>query len=411
MILKPVMRPAMRSPMGSAMDWGRSNNPNAEAIALLRKFNASVWLFGSGNVGGLQAGNYLDSTLGTPASIDGPIGLELDAMGTGGGEVVNSTNWSNGYVTSGSKQTPIGWDEYQASHVSASTTLPNSFTFVATAHLGGIEMTTTLTVGKTYRGQIRARKLSEVSGTPSLQFYIESTWIPVIPGGAPVGVWYTTDVIIRATSTEVIISNFTGAAAWEVETCSIREVTGNHATQPTTANKPVLRVTGGKYYGEFDGINDSLLTGNLALTNTFSIVVAGNLSSLPSQQTLIGEDTGGAQVYVTSGGAIVFAKVGTGVLATTAAGEVVAGTPFVATATLAGGNAIIRKNGVQKVSTASALTLSATTGARIGGTFAGAEYCAGSLSALSVSQGAATNAELLTVEKWAASITPGGPTI
>ena len=196
-----------------------------------------------------------------------------------------------------------------------------------------------------------------------------------------------------------------------IDNVSIVEVTGNHATQTTTANKPVLRSTGGKYYGEFDGINDSLLTGNLALTNTFSIVVAGNLSSLPSQQTLIGEDTGGAQVYVTSGGAIVFAKVGTGVLATTAAGEVVAGTPFVATATLAGGNAIIRKNGVQKVSTASALTLSATTGARIGGTFAGAEYCAGSLSAVGVLQGASTNAELLTIEKWAASSTPGGPTI
>lgn len=212
--------------------------------------------------------------------------------------------------------------------------------------------------------------------------------------------------------------SFYSAGTWSggpvtayIRQVSIAPVTGNHATQPTTANKPVLRSTGGKYYGEFDGINDSLLTGNLALTNTFSIVVAGNLSSLPSQQTLIGEDTGGAQVYVTSGGAIVFAKVGTGVLATTAAGEVVAGTPFVATATLAGGNAIIRKNGVQKVSTASALTLSATTGARIGGTFAGAEYCAGSLSALSVLQGAATNAELLTVEKWAASITPGGPTI
>ena len=130
-----------------------------------------------------------------------------------------------------------------------------------------------------------------------------------------------------------------------------------------------------------------------------------------SQQTLIGEDTGGAQVYVTSGGAIVFAKVGTGVLATTAAGEVAAGVPFVATATLAGGNAVIRKNGVQKVSTASAVTLSATTGARIGGTFAGAEFCVGSMSAVAVMQGVATDAEKLTVEKWAADLTPGGPTI
>lgn len=111
MILKPVMRPAMRSPMGSAMDWGRSNNPNAEAIALLRKFNASVWLFGSGNVGGLQAGNYLDSTLGTPASIDGPIGGMLDAMGVVGPELVvvpNAGTASGAWVVSAGTVTRNG---------------------------------------------------------------------------------------------------------------------------------------------------------------------------------------------------------------------------------------------------------------------------------------------------------------
>ena len=140
MILKPVMRPAMRSPMGSAMDWGRSNDPNAEAIALLRKFNASVWLFGSGNVGGLQAGNYLDSTLGTPASIDGPIGGVMDALGTVGPELV--TNGANFVNTA-------GWAGKAGASVSA---VGGNLVCTAGASVyGSASYAITLVVGKTYR--------------------------------------------------------------------------------------------------------------------------------------------------------------------------------------------------------------------------------------------------------------------
>ena len=332
----------------------------------------------------------------------------MDAMGTVGPELVTNGDFSNG-------TTGWGW------HVSfPPQTLENVGGELHVVNDGvaralcGQSTAETMTSGKTYRIRLSVRLASGATPTISLNtaFYGVSL-LTIQSAGFTTVKTYSYEVFYKASTTGSVNLSFDSNAAHDlyIDNVSIVEVTGNHATQTTTANKPVLRVTGGKYYGEFDGINDSLLTGNLALTNTFSIVVAGNLSSLPSQQTLIGEDTGGAQVYVTSGGAIVFAKVGTGVLATTAAGEVVAGTPFVATATLAGGNAIIRKNGVQKVSTASALTLSATTGARIGGTFAGAEYCAGSLSAVGVLQGASTNAELLTIEKWAASSTPGGPTI
>ena len=407
MILKPVMRPAMRSPMGSAMDWGRSNNPNAEAIALLRKFNASVWLFCSGNVGGLQAGNYLDSTLGTPASIDGPIGGMLDAMGGLGPNILHVENLS--WFAGDEVSPPPPEYSFVGGQISYAPTVVDDAYVPAMSSVWSSPVSHTTFYRVMYDTLAISGNRWNV-GIDNVELYNG----PNYSGGyTPTGssaVGRNSFTGYRGYFEKLRISCYNNTPV-TFDNFSYQEIIGNPATQPTTANKPVLRVTGGKYYGEFDGINDSLLTGNLALTNTFSIVVAGNLSSLPSQQTLIGEDTGGAQVYVTSGGAIVFAKVGTGVLATTAAGEVVAGTPFVATATLAGGNAIIRKNGVQKVSTASALTLSATTGARIGGTFAGAEYCAGSLSALSVLQGAATNAELLTVEKWAASITPGGPTI
>ena len=81
MILKPVMRPAMRSPMGSAMDWGRSNNPNAEVLSILAKYDSHVYLPGIGSVGGLNARNYSDAAFGTPAVVDGVVGSVRDAIG------------------------------------------------------------------------------------------------------------------------------------------------------------------------------------------------------------------------------------------------------------------------------------------------------------------------------------------
>jgi hypothetical protein len=45
---------------------------------------------------------------------------------------------------------------------------------------------------------------------------------------------------------------------------SVRELPGNHATQATAAGRPILRqLAGGEYYLEFDGIDDSLVTGTI----------------------------------------------------------------------------------------------------------------------------------------------------
>jgi len=53
-------------------------------IAILRKYgtDAHVYLPGIGVINGLTAGNYLDSAGVTPATVDNPVGLVLDANGT-----------------------------------------------------------------------------------------------------------------------------------------------------------------------------------------------------------------------------------------------------------------------------------------------------------------------------------------
>lgn len=51
---------------------------------------------------------------------------------------------------------------------------------------------------------------------------------------------------------------------------------GNHAKQATTASKPILRQSGGLYYLQFDGVDDSLSTGSIDFTSTDKMtVVAG----------------------------------------------------------------------------------------------------------------------------------------
>lgn len=48
---------------------------------------------------------------------------------------------------------------------------------------------------------------------------------------------------------------------------------GNHATQAVTASKPILRQSGGRYYLEFDGLDDFLVTGSINFTATDAVSI------------------------------------------------------------------------------------------------------------------------------------------
>lgn len=55
---------------------------------------------------------------------------------------------------------------------------------------------------------------------------------------------------------------------------------GNHATQSTTASKPVLRQSGALYYLEFDGVDDFLVTSAINFTATDEMSVFAGVRKL-----------------------------------------------------------------------------------------------------------------------------------
>ena len=67
-----------------------------------------------------------------------------------------------------------------------------------------------------------------------------------------------------------VYGNATGTIT--VTKASVKELPGNHATQATAASRPILRESGGLYYLEFDGVDDSLTIA------TPGVVILGDLS-------------------------------------------------------------------------------------------------------------------------------------
>ncbi|MBS0371887.1 MAG: hypothetical protein JSS57_22110 [Proteobacteria bacterium] len=55
---------------------------------------------------------------------------------------------------------------------------------------------------------------------------------------------------------------------------------GNHAKQSITASKPILRLSGGLYYLQFDGVDDFLVTGNIDFTATDKMTVVAGVRKL-----------------------------------------------------------------------------------------------------------------------------------
>ena len=243
-------------------------------------------LFAGGKVGGMwdmgdTATLFQDTAGSTPiTAVTQPIGIVLDkSRGLSlGAEAVPSINWNGGYTTNGAKQIPTGWTEYNQANVASATVLPNSYQFTATAHLAGIELASPAAtiIGRFNKYTIRARKTAFVSGTPTLQLYT-GAWQEIIPSGAAIGDWYTKTIHVLATQT-VIISSFTGSASWEIEYLTVKELPGNHATQPTAGSRPLYQVVSGYGCAQFDAVDDALLFPAITFGGAFNTFVAGKVT-------------------------------------------------------------------------------------------------------------------------------------
>ena len=233
-----------------------------------------------------------------------------------------------------------------------------------------------------------------------------------VNGGA--GGWLTlvcpADVIGAATTLDFRLENLTASTITCSQPFKVQIEAGITAgdytpTTSTAASNP----SAGKYWWSFDGSNDSLLSGNLGITSACTIVIAGRVNSLvPDYQTLLEENTNGVTIYTNSAGDFKLGKTGVGLIIEKTA-VIVAGVPFVLTCRLSGGTAVLRKNGVQVATSATAITFSAITGARIGDSFTPGYPLGGALGWVVALPVALSDADCLTVERLVSSQFPNGP--
>ena len=203
-----------------------------KVAAILRKYgtDAHVYLPGIGVINGLTAGNYLDSAGTTAATVDNPVGLVLDAAGSVGAELVTNGDFSNGLT--GWKTPTVGNGAVVSGEYELTTT---------TTGVNFVDSNSYPTViGKAY----------VVSGT----YYQKNAGGTVYVGVADGSVYYNNTTsqspvnftcVFTATTTESVVRlRYDGGAIGRkaaFDNISVKAVTGIHALQATTANKPILR--------------------------------------------------------------------------------------------------------------------------------------------------------------------------
>ena len=65
------------------------------------------------------------------------------------------------------------------------------------------------------------------------------------------------------------------SGSFTIDSISVRELPGNHASQPTATSRPVLRQDGnGKHYLYFDGVDDGMSTGSIVWTSAATCFTA-----------------------------------------------------------------------------------------------------------------------------------------
>ena len=504
MILRPVAPPVE---YGITKRLARAGNA---AIAFLRSLGTSahVWLPGANgvSVASLPSNNYLLSAGSTGYStVDGVDGLTLDGMGALGSET----------VTNGDFSTSTGWNLTNADITGGRCVLTTTG-----AALSQVDRAFTVVAGETYK--VVVEKVSGAGISTDLFFRAGTT-----AGGYDlVGTEYygtaaagPITYYLKSTTTTlgITLRNATTGSVTTtlLDNISIKQVTGIHLTQATTANKPLVRrgmlnellnsatpatqsvtciaapytlalygtgnvvlsgtgagtLTGtgasdlvvlnftptagsvtftkagtvssfglfkgtwtaaqilaeggiptttataasspsaGKYWWSFDGSNDSLLSGNLGITNACTIVIAGRVNSLAAINYLFAEAVNGFGLYVNTDGSVVLTKIAASNLAIAPAATITAGVPFVLTARLSAGTAAIRNLGVQKATAATAETFSATTGAMLGATLAGTLPTNGAIGWVVPLPVALSDADCLTVERLVGQQFPGMSTV
>lgn len=370
-----------------------------KVAAILRKYgtDAHVYLPGIGVINGLTAGNYLDSAGTTAATVDNPVGLVLDAANSAlGSELYPQPdfNAATGLVLT--------------QPTSGSTTVSGGVARINSIDATNASIGTSANLG-TVAGKLYKYTINVVSSTGSgVRF----------DAGGVVGIVTLNSSGIKTgyfTATANAGANLARAGATDtsIDSLSIKEVTGIHALQATTANKPILRYASGKYSWQFDGTDD-YLSGSSRLFNVIDnhVIVAGVTNTKPSGTSSVFSEgnTAAAESFynlrVLSNAVAVGVRANDGVtLVTTATVPLSLSETGVIAVNGTGGTIKIRKNGGTWTAGAVAPSPVTLNSFGIGVLFrangaSNADYFQGSIYPIIVIKSTVTDTELLTLEKF-----------
>ena len=375
----------MRLGIGFGLGRKRGGSLVQQAIAILRKYgtNAHVYLPGIGTVSELTAGNYLDSAGTTAASVDNPVGLSLDAL--------QAMTLGTDVTVNGAFSTDTNWIK------AANWTIGGG---VATSN-GGVGALRAsiqpLVFGKNYLMTFTIKRY--VSG--SMYYPYSGTGGAAAPTAVGTYSW-----IHQAGTTDLYL--YSNSFSGDIDDVTVREIPGIHATQATTANKPILRQSGGKYSWQFDGSNDSLslsaplfqMSDDHAVITSIApdAINAFQVSANPAANTATSARC--AAIY-TPPGSVVNATwtndAATVFLVT--AGTISVNEKAVITASNRSGSCKARKNGGNWSSAVTPTGVFTLNTGQIGSGFGLAQY-SGSMGASIAIKGTVTDADLLTLERF-----------
>ena len=394
------MRAALLSPLRSPLRGPLDESPLTlvqKAIGILRKYgtNAHVYLPGIGVVSGITAGNYLDSTGTTAATVDNPVGLALDALQamTLGAELVTNGDFSAGTT---------GWTLSSGAAVSANAlSLPS-----ASAQANQTSMS--VLANSTYKITF------DVSGAGAglfLDMSIGGTFI----GGAVIGASNGPKSFIVPTinaNTLVFLNDPGSTGACTIDNISVKQVPGIHASQSTTASKPILRSSGGRYSWEFDGSNDYLSLGaplfqmsdDHCVGVAFKCATAANYNGVFEQRnTASGTPLAPALEY-NNGTLYAFYRDDASASLTLSASIAVSETA-VASVRKSSSNYTLNKNGVQAGLLTGAFGTTTINSAAFGASgFGPGNFFAGNTNAAYAIKATVPDADRLTLDRWLGSL-------
>lgn len=236
---------AKRSALGSSAKWTPRN--------LFRSNEQGAWYEPS-----LTNGTLFQDSAGTlPVTAVGqPVGLMLDKrLGlVQGAEVCQDPGFNN----------PAAWNLMAGMSIAgggctyAGAASGSNVYSNATALIGGGFYEVTFTIGSITSGGIRPY-IGAAYGT-----------LRTAPGTY-------TERITAGTTNTILALTASGITTCALDNFSVKQIPGNHATQPTAINRPVLQIDGnGKYYLAFNGTNSWMSTGSIDFTATDKMtVVAG----------------------------------------------------------------------------------------------------------------------------------------